>query len=106
PRFGSGMPSVQVHYLELNQALNTLTAGTYGRSMYQFFLSTVPSDSPPVYGVLRTASGSSQWTGPIYLVGAGNTPAANQIFLSAEGSQTVQNGISPAQLNFPGLVSA
>jgi len=104
-RFASGMPSVQVHYLELNQALNTLTAGTYGRSMYQFFLSTVPSDTPPVYGVLRTASGSSQWTGPIYLVGAGNTPATNQVFISAEGSQTVQNGISAAQLNILGPVS-
>src|SRR5205085_575384 len=37
-RVGGGLPNVQVKNLDLNQNLNTLTAATYGRSMYQFFL--------------------------------------------------------------------
>ena len=35
---GTGMPQVQVKDLALNTTLNTLTAGSYGRSMFQFFL--------------------------------------------------------------------
>jgi autotransporter-associated beta strand protein len=182
-RFGAGMPSVQVRSLQLNQALNTLTAGTYGRSMFQFFLSDTPSSPSasiaptpggatetgttvtittsaphsfipgqqvvitgvsvpgyngtfiitsvpslttftytaplanmvasgggkvsafPVYGALRATSGSSIWTGPVQLVGGGNTPISNQVVIAASGSQTVQNGISAAQLNIIGTVS-
>ncbi len=53
------MPNVQVHDLHLTQASNTLTAGTYGRGMFQLFLTSVPGPDaavvpgtppPPVYG--------------------------------------------------------
>jgi len=37
-RFGAGMPEVQVHDLDLNESLNTLTAATYGRGVYQLLL--------------------------------------------------------------------
>jgi autotransporter-associated beta strand protein len=66
-RFGVGLPDVQVHDLQLNQALNTLTAGTHGRSVYQFSLPPVlpPNESP--VAALRAVSGSSAWTGPVTL---------------------------------------
>jgi autotransporter-associated beta strand protein len=186
-RFGAGMPHVQVHYLEVNQALNTLTAATYGRSLFQLFFSDVPPNSPfatdtivsspngatesgstvtitttathgfqvgetvqisgvaavayngtftitsvptansftytsttlglpssgggvvslltPVYGALRASSGSSVWAGPIQLVGGGNAPITNEVVIAAAGSQSVQNGISAAQIDIRGQIS-
>ena len=40
--FGSGMPDVQVKSLELNQTTNVLTAGTYGRGVFQLSLDAAP----------------------------------------------------------------
>jgi autotransporter-associated beta strand protein len=100
-QFGVGMPRVQVHDLELNQTLNMLTAGTYGRSMYQLFLSDVPPGSPPVYGVLRATSGTSIWTGPVHIAG----DSTNTVVVAAAGTQAVQNGIATAQLDIVGTIS-
>src|SRR5205807_1786537 len=36
--FGANMPQVAVHALDLNQSTNILTAGTYGRGVFQFYL--------------------------------------------------------------------
>ncbi len=92
-RVGAGMPRVQVHDLVLNQTLNTLTAGTYGRSMYQLFL----PDYQPNSGAVREVSGSSVWTGPVTL--AGDTT------IGAAGTQNIQNGIAAASLNIIGTIS-
>lgn len=92
-RFGSGMPNVQVKHMELSTSLNTLTAGTYGRSMFQMFLPDQQQDG----GVLRAVSGSSVWTGPIQLTG----PTT----ISAGGIQTLQGGRATAQLNILGTIS-
>ena len=62
-RFGVGMPNVQVKELDLNLNLNILTAGTYGRSAFQFYLDDVQADS----GAMRATSGISTWTGPVRL---------------------------------------
>ncbi|MCS7270588.1 MAG: Ig-like domain repeat protein, partial [Gemmataceae bacterium] len=50
---------------DLNINLNSLTAATYGRGVYQFFLDDVLANS----GALRVMSGSSAWTGPVRLTG-------------------------------------
>src|SRR5208282_2099544 len=62
--FGTGMPSVQVTDLVLNQSLNTLTAATYGRGAFQLFLDDAQADT----GAVRVLSGSSTWTGSVKLV--------------------------------------
>ena len=92
-RFGSGMPTVQVRDLVLNQSLNTLTAASYGRGMFQLFLPNTESSS----GAVRAASGSSVWTGPVTLVGDTASGAA--------GTQQIQNGIAAASLNILGTIS-
>ena len=92
-RFGAGMPAVRVTDLVVNQTLNTLTAATYGRGMYQLFL----PDYQPNSGGVRAVSGSSVWTGPVTL--AGDTA------LGAAGTQNIQNGIAAASLNFIGTVA-
>ncbi len=92
-RFGAGMPQVQSKEMVLNQALNTLTVGTYGRSMYQLFL----TDYLPSSGALRAVSGSSVWTGPVVLTG--------DTTISVSGTQALQNGVSGATLNIVGTIS-
>ena len=94
-RFGSGMPRVQVKDLVLNQQLNMLSAGTYGRSMFQLFLTNYPT-LPELPGALRAVSGSSVWTGPVTLAG--------ETWLSAAGTQQIQNGIAVASLNIIGPI--
>jgi autotransporter-associated beta strand protein len=95
-RFGYGMPNVPVHDMVLNQALDTVTAGTYGRSMFQFFLSDVSGGGAPQYGAVRASSGSSVWTGPVFLAG----PTA----FGAGGTQAVPDGVSAATLNILGSI--
>ncbi|MFO0936555.1 MAG: autotransporter-associated beta strand repeat-containing protein, partial [Gemmataceae bacterium] len=90
--FGTGMPNVKVKDLVLNQTLNTLTAGTYGRGMYQLFIPNFQTNS----GALRVISGSSVWTGPVTL--AGNTT------IQVDGTQNIQNGIAAASLNIIGVI--
>ena len=92
-RFGDGMPTVQVRDLVLNQSLNTLTAASYGRGMFQLFLPNTEANS----GAIRAASGSSVWTGPVTLVGDTD--------LGAAGTQQLQNGIAAASLNILGTIS-
>lgn len=97
-RFGAGLPNVQVKDIHLDPATNVLTAGTYGRGVWQFYLddNTLPT-APASPGVLRSVAGDNVWAGPIYLAGATT--------VSANGSQALQNGLSAASLTLFGSVS-
>jgi large repetitive protein len=97
-RFGVGMPEVQVRDLVLNQNLNTLTAATYGRSMFQLFLDNTQSNA----GAITALTGSNVWTGPIALTGS--SPGA-VVQIGAGGSQVLQNGITTGQLILSGPIS-
>ena len=90
-RFGVGMPNVQVKELDLNLGLNILTAGTYGRSAFQFHLDDVQANS----GAVRATSGLSTWTGPVRV--AGNST------ISVGGSQAIQS--TAATLDIGGIIS-
>jgi autotransporter-associated beta strand protein len=92
-RFGDSLPDVQVHDLVVNQTLNTITASTYGRGMYQLFL----TDYQPAVGGIRVISGNSIWTGPITLTG--------DLTITADGTQDVQNGIAVASLDILGTIT-
>lgn len=92
-RMGAGLPFVQVKDLVLNQSQNTLSAGTYGRSMYTFWLNQTQANA----GVLSSVSGSAVWTGNIIL-------AADTV-ISAKGTQQLQNGVAAATLNIVGVIS-
>jgi len=92
-RLGIGMPDVQVKDVVLSEDLNILSAGTYGRSMYQFYLNDVRADS----GALRAVSGDNNWAGVIRL--AGDT------VITVNGSQALQSGLAAAQLNVIGVIS-
>jgi autotransporter-associated beta strand protein len=92
-RFGVGLPNVQVTDLVLNQTLDTLTAATHGRGLYQFILADVSANG----GALRAASGQSVWTGPVQLAGPTTIAAA--------GVQDLQSGASAASLTLLGTVS-
>ncbi len=91
---GVGMPQVQVHELVLNETLNTLTAATFGRGLFQIFLTDYAANTG---ASIRTISGSSQWTGPVVLTG--NTTIA------ANGTQKIQDGIAAASLEIIGVIS-
>ncbi len=90
---GTGLPQVQVKDLYLNPVTDTLIAATYGRGVYE-----VPLDSTQANaGALTAISGDAQWAGPVVLTGATT--------LSADGSQTLQNSQSAAQLTVTGTIS-
>lgn len=91
-RFGDSLPDVQVHDLVLNQTLNTLTASTYGRGMYQLFL----TDYQPAPGGIRVISGNSVWTGDVNITG--------NLTITADGTQEIQNGIAAASLDILGVI--
>src|SRR5262249_5162576 len=97
-QYGAGLANVQVKDLELNQQTNTLLAGTYGRSMYQLTI----DDGAANAGALRAVSGSAIWTGPRLL---GRDPVNNETWIAANGSPTLLNGITTAQLNVVGTIS-
>lgn len=90
---GTGMPSVQVTDLYLNPNTNTLTASTYGQGVFQVTL----SDITPNAGALTAYDGQTEWTGPIVLTG----PTT----ISAQGSQSLTNNLSAAQLIITGSIS-
>lgn len=90
--FGTGMPNVQVRSLVLNTTLNTLTAATYGRGIYQLSLDNFSANA----GALRAVSGTTNWTGNITLSGA------TAVSIGAEGSQVI-NG-SDANIILAGYV--
>lgn len=90
---GVGLPLVQVKQIDLNLTLNMITAGTYGRGMWQFPL----DDVAPGSGALRAVSGASAWTGPVMLAG----PTT----IGANGSQALQNGVATAQLTIVGSIT-
>jgi autotransporter-associated beta strand protein len=92
-RIGVGMPEVQVNTLTLNQNLNTLTAGTYGRGVFTMYLDDALANS----GALRAVSGSAVWSGPVQLSSATT--------IAAEGTQALQNGVSTASLTILGPIS-
>jgi autotransporter-associated beta strand protein len=91
--FGANLPQVAVHALDLNPTTNILTAGTYGRSAYQFYLDTPTVNS----GALYAGGGSDIWNGPIILAG----PTT----ISAPGNQALQNGTAQTQLFLEGIIS-
>ncbi|MFO0880161.1 MAG: Ig-like domain repeat protein [Gemmataceae bacterium] len=95
--FGAGLPNVQVRDLELNQNTNTLRAGTYGRGVFLLYLDDRSSNA----GALRAVSGSSSWSGPVQLLGS---VANNDVYISANGTQSLQNGIATASLNIVGSI--
>jgi autotransporter-associated beta strand protein len=103
-RFGTGMPDVQVHDLELNQTTNTLLAGTDGRSVYQLFLDSAETGTSPVtQSAVLALSGASVWAGPVILAG---DPGTNSISIGALGTQNLPtNGISAGSVNFGGTIS-
>jgi large repetitive protein len=92
-RFGAGMPNVQVKEIDLNMNLNTITAGTYGRSAFQFYLDDVQANS----GALRVTSGTSAWTGPVRM--------AQDTTITVGGSQPLSTGAPAALLDIIGVVS-
>ncbi len=110
---GVGLPNVQVRTLVLNQATNTLIAGTYGRGVFEMFLDAAaaapvttvtaagtyaPTVAPAPITVL---SGKSTWTGPITLAeGAGATFA-----ITLYGNPGNPDPVSTAQLNILGSIS-
>jgi autotransporter-associated beta strand protein len=91
--YGTGLPSVQVRTLDLNQQTNTLTIGTYGRGAFATSLPAAPASS----GAMVAVSGSAIWSGPVILAG--------KTTVGALGTQTVQNGISSASLNIQGTIA-
>jgi len=103
-RVGAGMPNVSVRALTLNQTVNTLTAATYGRGVFQLYLDNVQASS----GALRAASGQSQWTGPVQLLGdptlLSNNTASNQVTIVSNGI-TLQDSTSNASLDIIGNIS-
>ncbi len=96
-RFGSGLGNVQVRDLELNLNTNTLRAGTYGRGVFLLYL----DDSSAEAGALQAVSGTSTWTGPIYLIGSANE---NEVHIGANGTQVLQNGFATASVNISGSI--
>ena len=53
-------------------------------------------------GVLRAVSGSSNWAGPIRLVG---DSVENRVLIGAFGTNTLQNDVAAARLNITGVIS-
>ncbi len=92
-RLGDGMPNVQVRDLVINQTTSILTAGTYGRGMFQVFL----PDYAAASGAVRAVSGTSRWTGPVTLTG--------DTRIGTVGTQQIQNGLNAASLDLGGTVS-
>jgi autotransporter-associated beta strand protein len=90
-RFGQGMPDVSVHTIQLDMSTNTLTAATYGRGVYQFYLDNVTANS----GALRVITGKSVWNGPVLLAGSTN--------IEADGTQTLPQGMG--QLDIQGVIA-
>src|SRR5207253_134919 len=76
-RFGVGLPAVQVKALVFNSYTNMLSAGTYGRGLFQVWLNDALADS----GAVRAVTGSSLWTGNVTLTG--------NVDLRAEGNAQV-----------------
>ncbi len=62
-RFGEGLPNVQVRTIQLNQAANTLTVGTYGRGVYQFALDNVQINNTlcSASAARRSGPATSSW---------------------------------------------
>src|SRR5262249_42428972 len=89
--FSTGMPKVSVRQLVLSQALNTLTAATYGRGVDQLSLNHSAANA----GGLVEVSGTSQWAGPVQLIG---DPVNHNVTIGVDGTQVAQNGISNTQL--------
>ncbi len=92
-RVGAGLPQTRVTDLTLNVSNNTLTVATYGRSIYQIFLDPTTANA----GALTESSGTSVWTGRVFLTG----PTT----LGAGGTQAVRNGLATASINFIGTIA-
>jgi autotransporter-associated beta strand protein len=81
-RLGVGLPAVQVQVLVFNAYTNMLSAGTYGRGLFQVWL----DDSAANSGALRAITGSAVWHGPVTLVG-------NVDFRAETGAQLEISGV-------------
>ena len=111
--FGVGLPNVQVRDLVLNQATNTLIAGTYGRGVFELFLDA-PQSAPvttltaagtyaptPISAPIVVLSGNSAWTGPVDL----NYAAGTTFTIALYGNPGAQDAVSTAHLNIVGVMS-
>jgi autotransporter-associated beta strand protein len=92
-RFGAGLPEVQVTDIVLNMGLNTLTVSTYGRGAFQLFLDGTQANG----GAFAETSGSSVWTGPVFLTGATS--------FGASGTQVIHTNLATAQINIIGTIA-
>jgi autotransporter-associated beta strand protein len=88
---GTSLANVQVREVVLNTAANTLTIGTYGRGVFTLWLNEAEADA----GALRVVSGSSIWTGDIFLRG--------DVKIGVDGSQEFR-GVTAASLNILGSI--
>jgi autotransporter-associated beta strand protein len=109
-RFGVGLYGVEVKDLELNQTTNTLVAGTYGRSVYELFLSASETTPTPVFSTVVALSGTDTWSaGPVVVQGGSGTVAgagvSNTVTFGADGFQGLPSGISEGQLVIQGAIS-
>ena len=105
--FGTGMPTVQVHQLVLNQNSNTLLAATYGDGVYQLTLdyqetvssTSTSSTTSTTTSALTGLSGPAVWEGPVILAGTG--PVA----IGALGAPNLPTGISINSVDIVGTIS-
>ena len=102
--FNTGLPQVSVRHLVVNQTLNTLTAATYVRGVFQLFLDhsgiNVPANQPVV--ALSQLSGNASWVGNVQVLG---DPINNTVTINVNGTQVAQNGLSNISLTIQGSVS-
>jgi autotransporter-associated beta strand protein len=94
---GSGIGNVQVKDLVLDEAVNTLSVASYGRSEYIMYLDETQANA----GGIMAISGTGVWTGPIQLAGPTSIGAAS----TQAPTQPLQAGSNFAQLNILGVIS-
>jgi autotransporter-associated beta strand protein len=97
-RLGSGLPSVRVTDMVLDQALNTLTISTYGRGQFTMYVDMTQAND----GGMGDVGGGGVWTGPVILAGSTSIGAGTTQGLPA---QVLQNGSNFPQLNIVGTIS-
>ncbi|MFO0880152.1 MAG: hypothetical protein U0840_22620 [Gemmataceae bacterium] len=92
------MPNVQVRNLVVNTLTNTLSAGTYGRGMFELFLDNSAANS----GSIRGVSGSSVWSGNVILTGNTKLQAELGAQVNFVGSISDQSGSGPFTISKTG----
>jgi autotransporter-associated beta strand protein len=108
-KLGIGLPSSQVRTLVLNTADNSLSAGTYGRGVFEIWLSNPTSNLNADAGGIQVISGNSTWSGNITLTapptsGTPSSPTDN-LYISVDGSQSLQSTIGTTSLTISGIIN-